>query len=259
MSYPVRTTASLMADYILIAAFAGFCGFVIGVFFIVFALGDYRLSITAPQVAEVMEKTVQTHVIGDRNGEMRTRLVNWVDLQLVKDAGPAVKFGLSPSDVTFAKLAAGQRVLVRFNPSNPLSSVLDSEFNAGAFGGARSSLASWATITLMGSFFLIVWGRIKARRWIRTRDYGVVRNAVVAAHETSIWRGSKGTIGVSAVWRDETGRFGQTFWAQVRPRTPVEYLPPVGESIRVYVDAVTPNLSVWEGDVGTRPDPIESR
>lgn len=252
MSYPVRTTASLMADSIVIAAFVGFCGFILAVFFIVFALGDYRLSLTEPQLAEVVQKTTQQHVRRLKDGTMRTWAINWVDLQLVKDAGPAVRFGLTPSDTTFVKLATGQRVLVRFNRSNPLSSVLDSEFNAPGFGGARSSLASWVIMTLMSSFFLIAWGRAKARRWIRTRDYGDERNAVVIAHETSIWRGGKGTIGMSAVWRDEQERVGRTFWTQVYPGHPVTAFPPVGESIRVYVDALSPDLSVWEGDVGTR-------
>lgn len=258
MTYPVRTTAPLMAGNIVLAAYVGLCGFILAMFFIVFALGDYRLSRTDPQLAEVMQKSTQQHESVMENGELHIWVVNWVDLKLVKDAGQAVKFGLTPTDASFAKLTLGQRVLVRFNRSNPLSSVLDSDFNAGASGGAGSSLASWAILTLMGSFFLIAWGRAEARRWISTRDHGDERTAVVTAHETSMWRGGRGTIGISAVWRDENERLGRTFWTQVTPGNPVKNLPSVGETIRVYVGVLAPDRSVWEGDVGTRLGPRQS-
>ena len=259
MTYPPKTTASLAADYIVFAVYVGFSGFILAVFFVVFALGDYRLSLTEPQLALVTEKTVQQRKMIYRRREVEAGLVNWVDLQLANDAGQMIRFGLSPDDATFAQLVTGQRVLVRFNPSNPLSSVLESEFRAGELGFAGRSSGRWAILALMGSFFIVVWGRAKARRLIGVRDHGIVRNAIVVAQESSIWRGGKGTIGMSAVWRDETERPGRTLWAQVRKGSPAKHLPSVGETIRVYVDAVTPNLSVWEGDVGTRPDPIESR
>jgi hypothetical protein len=252
MSYPAKTTASLMADHIFVAAVVGFAGFVLAVFFIVFALGDFRLSLTDPQFAEVMQKTTQKHVRIMKDGNLRRWEVNWVDLRLVEDSAQAMRFGLSPSDETFAKLATGQRVLVRFNRSNPLSSVLESEFRPWELRPAAKSFGHLAILAFMSSFFLLALGKAKARRWIRTRDHGLERSVCVVAHETSIWRGGKGTIGISATWRDEAGHMGRTFWMQIRPGAPVEHLPPVGAPIRIYVDAVAPHHSVWEGDVGTR-------
>lgn len=258
MSYPPRSATGLAAGPIMIAAYIGFFGFVLGVFFIVFALGDLRLSLIEPKLAEVTEKTVQRQLIPNKTGEMKTVLVNWIELQLTNDAGQVIRFGLTPRDATYAQLITGQRVLVRFNRSNPLSSVLDSEFRAGGLRFDSRSFGRFAVLAVISSVFLAAWARAKAQRLIGVRDRGYEKNAVVIAHETSFWRGGKSTIAMSAVWRDETGRLGRSFWAQVRPGAPVEHLPPVGESIRVYVDAVAPDLSVWEGDVGTRPDAGES-
>lgn len=252
MSYPAKTTASLMADHIFVAAVVGFAGFVLAVFFIVFALGDFRLSLTDPKFAEIMQKTTQQHVRIMKDGNLRRWEVNWVDLRLVEDSAQAIRFGLSPSDETFAKLATGQRVLVRFNRSNPLSSVLESEFRPWELRPAAKSFGHLAILSFISSFFLLALGKAKARRWIRTRDHGLERSACVVAHETSIWRGGKGTIGISATWHDEAGHMGRTFWTQIGPGAPVKHLPPVGARICVYVDEVAPHHSVWEGDVGTR-------
>lgn len=101
MTYPRKTTASLAADYFVFAVYVGVFGFILAVFFLVFALGDLRLSRTDPIVAEVMEKTVQQHSVGTRSGETRTRLVNWVDLELINASGEMVRFGLSPRVRTY--------------------------------------------------------------------------------------------------------------------------------------------------------------
>lgn len=265
MTYPRKTTASLAADYIFVAACLAFAALVLGLFFLVFALGDLRLSRTDPIAAEVVDKTTQTQLVSSKRGVPKTRLVNWVELQVTQSSGQVTRFGLGPDAETYANLRLGQKVLVRFNPSNPLSSVLDSAFRAGKLGLATRFLAVGAAVAMIGSAVLILWGRARAQRLIGARDQGFERRAVVIAHKSSFWRGGKYTCGWSAVWRDEEGQPGRTFWRNGVPGAWLKGvpaaiapdLPPVGGSIRVYVDRHRPGLSVWEGDIGSRIEGFE--
>ena len=158
-------------------------------------------------------------------------------------------------------------MLVRFNPNNPLSSVFDSEFSQGALSFASRSLGRWAILTVLSSIFLFAWGRARAQRLIGARDQGFERRAVVIAHKSSFWRGGNHACGWSAVWRDEEGKLGRTFWRNGVPGAWLKGvpaaiapdLPPVGGSIRVYVDRHRPGLSVWEGDIGSRIEGLEAK
>ena len=179
VTYPRKTTASLAADYIFVAACLAFAALVLALFFLVFALGDLRLSRTDPIAAEVVDKTTQTQLVSSKRGVPKTRLVNWVELQVTQSSGQVTRFGLGPDAETYANLRLGQKVLVRFNPSNPLSSVLHSAFRAGKPGLATRLLAVGAAMAMIGSAVLIMWGGAQARRLIRTRDQGFERRAVV--------------------------------------------------------------------------------
>ena len=150
---------------------------------------------------------------------------------------------------TYANLAEGSRIKVRYLPDVPGDSVTSFQADNVDASGGLGVLA--LVFGALGAAFLAIgggglaWVVRAALRRIRVRDGGTARGAVVQAREETnvrvnnrpMWR---------IRWTDDTGALGQS-----RGR-PEGDLPQVGARITVYADPEGRLPSVWEGDSGTR-------
>lgn len=258
MSYPAKTVTQLAGGYFFFAAALGALSLILAVLFMAFALGQHRLAATVPVMAEVTEKTVKPYLSNTRSGQLGTSEMKWVALR-VRDGDKVVNFGLSPNARTYADLAVGQSVLVRFDPVNPLSSALDSEFPNGRFRTLRMLFGAFAGAVLLAAVGLFALGRATGRRIIRIRDTGLSRSATVIAHEADRVRErynlNANAFHVTAVWLDDQAVKGRTFEKFARAPDLFADLPPVGSILQVYVDPDDRTLSFWEADVGARLPP----
>lgn len=150
---------------------------------------------------------------------------------------------------TYANLEEGGRIMLRYLPGDPGSSV--TSFQADSVE-ATGGLAVVALVfgALGGMFVLLGGGGLGwlirgARAQVALREGGTARGAVVLAQEETNVR-VNGRAQWRIRWRDDAGDLGQSR-GQAR-----DGLPQVGARIVVYADPASRRPAVWEGDSGTR-------
>lgn len=201
-----------MVNEIVYAACAAKLGLIAAVFFLVFGLRQDGLDQTLPVLAEVIEVWIKVELVSTKADPLRVVERPWVTLRATPVNGEAVTFGLTPSPKTLVTLKVGQRVPLRFNPQNPLASVLDADSLADkpgiARGGGIAALAFFAA-----SPAVVLWGRFRTRQYLWLRHHGEEREAVVIGYKKLVFPNMRFGPSFRVIWKDERDIVGPKFSA----------------------------------------------
>lgn len=187
-------------------------------------------------VATVTDREIGTTGSGNSR---RTRYL--VGYSFVTQAGGTVRGREDAGAMAYTRLREGMEVPVRYVPQDPGNHTI--------LPGDERRLSAWiwfgfaAAVLLLTLVYGVIDYRSKSSALRAGRD-GAVRDARVDAHhtDTSGFGRRRGPPQHRFRWIDDTGAQGMS-----EPMSNAAKLPPVGETVRVYIDPRT-GKAWWDGD-----------